>query len=194
MNKACRSEELDQHQYYLTLTYLNVVWPNVEGCHQALQEISDPSEVGASNAPGAVHQQHDVCCCIAVTLKWFPWRHTLINRSTKQIVLKRSEFRDLQNIRALKMFRIDTLISHCFSTCLFICHPSVHECVNAWLPTTKQMALCIKVCRAYVYMCRHGAYMNMHVMCVCVFSWIKRERTHVPCSPTGWPVIILSFT
>lgn len=94
-NKACRSEELDQHQYYLTLTYLNVVWPNVEGCHQALQEISDPSEVGASNAPGAVHQQHDVCCCIAVTLKWFPWRHTLINRSTKQIVLKRSEFRDL---------------------------------------------------------------------------------------------------
>lgn len=95
MNKARRSEELHQHQHYLTLTYLNVVWSDVKGCHQALQEISDSSEVGASNAPGAVHQQHDVCCCIAVTLKWFPWRHTLINRSMKQIVLKGSEFRDL---------------------------------------------------------------------------------------------------
>lgn len=134
MNKARRSEQLHQHQHYLTLTYLNVVWSDVKGCHQALQEISDSSEVGASNAPGAVHQQHDVCCCIAVTLKWFPWRHTLINRSMKQIVLKGSEFRDL-------LFRTDTLISHNFSTCPFICHPSVHECINAWLPTMKQMAL-----------------------------------------------------
>lgn len=59
------------------LTDLNVVRPDVEGSHQALQEVSDPSEVGASDAPGAVHQQHDVSRCITVTLKWFPWRHAL---------------------------------------------------------------------------------------------------------------------
>lgn len=62
----------------LILTDLNVVRPDVEGHHQALQEVSDPSEVGAPDAPGAVHQQHDVGRCHAVTLKRFPWRRTLI--------------------------------------------------------------------------------------------------------------------
>lgn len=60
------------------LTDLNVVRSDAKGCYQPLQEISDPSEVGASDAPGTVHQEHDVCCCVASTLKWFPWRHTLI--------------------------------------------------------------------------------------------------------------------
>lgn len=73
---------------FTTLTNLNVVRSDVEGCHQALQEIADPSEVGASDAPGAVHQQHDVCCCIAGTLKWFPWRRALITgKSLEQIRL-----------------------------------------------------------------------------------------------------------
>lgn len=54
------------------LTDLNVIRPDVERRHQALQEVSDPSEVRAPDAPGAVHQQHDVCSRVAVTLKRFP--------------------------------------------------------------------------------------------------------------------------
>lgn len=87
MNTTHRRKERWLHHHTLILTDLNVVRTNVKGCHQALQEVSDPSEVGASNAPGAVHQQHDVGRCIAVTLKRFPWRHTLIKGSMKQIVL-----------------------------------------------------------------------------------------------------------
>lgn len=62
----------------MALTNLNVVWSNVERYHQALQEFSDPSEVGTSDAPGAVHQQHYVCGCLAVTFDRFPGRCTLI--------------------------------------------------------------------------------------------------------------------
>lgn len=86
MNTTNRREEGCLHHCSLTLTDLNVVRSDVEGCHQALQEISDPSEVGATDAPGAIHQQHDVCCCIAGTLKWFPWRHTLIKGNSLELI------------------------------------------------------------------------------------------------------------
>lgn len=56
-----------------TPTDLNAVRSDVERSHQALQEVSDPSEVGASDAPGAVHQQHDVRCRVAGALEWSPW-------------------------------------------------------------------------------------------------------------------------
>lgn len=68
------------------LTYLNVVRPDVEGCYQPLQKVSNPSEVGASDAPGAVHQQHDVRRSVAFAVERSPWRHTLIKKELELLV------------------------------------------------------------------------------------------------------------
>lgn len=70
---------------WLFLTDLNVIWPDVERCHQALQEVSDPPEVGATDAPGTIHQQHHVCSCIAVALVRFPLRRPWTQNKTQKL-------------------------------------------------------------------------------------------------------------
>lgn len=60
----------------LRLTNLDSLGTDGERRDQSLQEVPEPSEVGASDAPGAVHQEDDVRCCLTLTLQGSPHRRS----------------------------------------------------------------------------------------------------------------------
>lgn len=61
---------------FLRLTNLDSLGTDGERCDQSLQKVPEPSKIGTSDTPGTVHQEDNVCCCISLTLQWFPHRRS----------------------------------------------------------------------------------------------------------------------
>lgn len=61
---------------FLRLTNLDSLGTDGKRCDQSLQKVPEPSKIGTSDTPGTVHQEDDVCCCITLTLQWFPHRRS----------------------------------------------------------------------------------------------------------------------